>query len=341
MRHKSAISVFMLITIILSSCDMGSYNPIAKALDPFESLGSDSTAWMNASGTKGSSKTTVLILQEGAPVNRNQGGYVYIEIQDNKFPSPQTEIILTRGIYAVNGGSPGIIELRPSAEYRGTYRETSSPSNNPDPISREGELLSIEYSYNSSNRELSLGSGPLVFSPLGGEDGVLDSIYKKSNTFIRAMQLQLIYQIGIYASQVIVPGFGGTGMMTYYNSSTPFKGLVDGKENILMSKLLPLARVDFDYDGMVNIPGMKMSGRLRTDSNASGSGSMSETVHVEISDGFNPVYNMAVSYDGISITGTIPRSGSYTDILSVNNTPENISYLEMTPGNMDFPGIFP
>jgi len=338
------ISILLIISIIISSCDMGSYNPIARALDPFEPLGTNSLAWMNTSGSTGDSKSSFLILQEGVPSDKDQGGYIYIEIADNSFPSPKTEIRLIRGIYSISSSPDGVLNFLPHAEYLGIYRQTSSPSNNPDPIDREGEIIKVDFSYNSSSRELSLGDEPEVFSPIQGSGGILDSIFNMTtagnaanSTAIRAMQLQLIYQVGIFASQVIVPGFGGTGMMTYYNNRTPFQGLVGGKESILMSKLLPLARVDFDYDEMVNLPGLSMSGKLRTDSNASGTGSMSQLIDTVVNDGTNPPYSFSVSYDGIKITGTIPSDGSYT--VSIDGSPEDISFMYYVPGNLDFTGI--
>lgn len=330
------ISALLTFSFLLASCDMGSYNPIARALDPFEPMGTDSVAWMNVDGNKGSSSTQVLVLQQGVPVNTQVGGYAYIEIYDNTFPSPVTEIVLVRGTYEVSGTE---LIFYPYAEYRGSYRQTSSPTNNPAPLDRQGEIQTMVFSYNSGN--LSLGSPAIEFTALRGAGGVLDTIFDLNipgNTEeIRASKLLLVNQIGLYASQVIVPGFGGPGMMTYYKKQTPFSGLVDGNELILMSSALPTARVDFDYEGMDNLPKMTMTGTLRTDANAKGNGDMSETVTTHIDDGNNPDYDMSVSYDDIKITGTIPSSGNYA--VSVSGVLLNVSYLDLTPGNLDFPGI--
>jgi hypothetical protein len=338
-RTMAAKILFTMITILLlliSSCDMGSYNPIARALDPFEAMGENSKAWMDVTGSLGDSSASLIILQEGAPVNRDQGGYVYIEIVDKEVPSAKTDIVLTRGLYEVNNSGGNTLILRPSAEYRGSYVQTSSPSNNPAPLDREGEVATVSYAYNAGNRELNLGSPGSIYSPLQGSGGVLDSLYGKTND-VRAAQLMLVYQIGLYASQVIVPGFGGPGMMTFYNNQTPFNGLVQGNDLILMSSLLPTARVDFDYQAMENIPGLSMSGLQRTDSNAKGNGSISETVTTTLTDNVRPDYIFSVAYNGVNITGTVPTSGAY--IVSVEGVPETISFDNVNPGKLNFPGI--
>lgn len=321
---------------------MGGYNSIARELDPFESMGTDSAAWMNVEGSLGNSETQVLILQQGMPSNSEVGSYVYIDISDNSFPSPLTEIVMVRGTYEVSGTASGTLTFYPFTEYRGSYRSTSSPANNPAPLDRQGEVQTMPFSESSGNLEL--GSPSLEFTAIEGSGGVLDTVYKMTTTGnpsnlpdVRAYQLMLVGQISMYASQVIVPGFGGPSMINYFNKQTPFNGLVDGYETVLMSSALPSARIDFDYDGMVNIPKMTMTGLLRTDANAKGNGNMSETVTTHIDDGINTAYDLVVSYDDIRITGTIPSSGNYG--VTVAGNPSSISYLGLTPGNLDFPGV--
>ena len=348
MKNKINITIYIFIIFVLlifSSCDMGSYNPIAKALDPFEPLGKDSRSWLSISGEKGESVTRFIVLQQGVPSHRETGGYVLIEIRDSSFNS-ETDIKLIRGIYSI-APLTDRITFYPYTEFSGSYYRTSSPANFPDPIGKEGESYTLDYSYNSSD-ELSLGSPAVLFRPLFGSGGLINLVYTKDPSInssdsdeVRSIQFMLLYQIGIYASQVIVPGFGGTGMMRYYNSETPFNGLIYGKEWILMSKLLPLARVDFTYQDMDNIAGMEMSGLLRTDSNAKGNGNMSETVSVHVDDSYTESgsFEAAVSYDSIELTGTIPSDGNYT--VTIDGTETDVAYDNLIPGNLDYPGMFP
>ena len=190
----------------------------------------------------------------------------------------------------------------------------------------------------------------LNLTSLDGSGGVLHDIRSDlvsadpATRDIGASRFLKVYQMGIYASQMMVPGFGGTGMMTYYNKETPFNGLVDGQERVLMSRLLPIARVDFRYDGMINVPGLEMSGLLRTDSNASGSGSMSETVAIVEDDLNNAPYDMTVSYNGIGMTGTIPDAGGvYAMTVDTGGGPVDVTVLtdDLIPGNLDFAAVMP
>ena len=338
-----SVLIVLTFSLLIASCDMGSYNPIARSLDPFEPLGAKSTAWMDVSGTMADPNryVRILILQEGSPVNGDQGGYVHIEVRDQSTPSLKTDITLTRGIYRIESGLQ--IVFQPSVDYNGSYKQTSSPANNPDPIDRQGEIIPPQ---NYSEAGVVLTIGGLNYISILGTGGILDTIYAM-NTPVggagggtaqeRAEELLMMYEIGIYASQVIIPGFGGAGMMTYYNKQTPFKGLVKGRETVLMSKLLPLARVDFDYANMVNIPGISMTGLLRTDSNSGGDGSLSETVSSLVDDKTNPEYAITIAYDNIDIAGTVPSSGYYT--VTVDGVPFTVSFNLMKPGNLDYSRI--
>lgn len=300
--------LFISSLVLMNSCDMGSYNPIARNLDPFEPLGPTAEAWFRGSGSAGDTMAEIFVLQQGSPSAGDAGGFIFIEVHDRGSAYNRTEIALTRGTYIVSGSD---IDFYPYVEYTGSYQQTSNPKNNPDPIDREGELISLPTGFLLSFENL-------------------DTVIGRNDSSDRALEFVTLYQIGVFCSQVIIPGFGGTGMMTY-TRETPFKGLIDGNVLVFMPKLLPQARVDFLYSNQENLPGMVMSGLLRTDSGPTGNGSMSETVTTTIGGGDE----ISVNYDAINISGTVPSSGSYS-VRFPGDTVVTVDSQLLIPGTLDY-----
>lgn len=308
--------------MLISACDMGSYNPIARALDPFEPLGNESKGWFFGSGSVGDSYARILLLSEGNPLNGQLGSFVNIRIHDEVAvgigEKDQTQIVLSRGYYQVSGSN---LEMSPVVRYSGTYYQTTSPKNFPAPVDVDGEDYTVPFSGN-------LVLAGTDYKPI---DDVITAIWAAGTA--RVDEAFILYQIGIYSSQVIIPGFGGPGMMTY-TTRTRFNGLVNGSVQVEMPKLLPKAMVNFEYEGQENIPGIVMSDLLQTNSNPSGNGDMAGTVNSTVSG----PGTLAVGYDAIVLEGTIPVSGDYSVIID-GSVPQTIDCSAMTPGNLDYAAL--
>lgn len=318
----------------LSACDMGSYNPIGAEVDPFSPLGDNARGWFSAAGDGSASESTgeLLMLEFGDPGPGEIGGFVYIEVKDSRSLGDRTEMTLIRGIYSVVSIGANIdIELQPTVEYQGTYQQTSNPSNNPPARDRSGESSTITLQGFNTNTGFSLSGKAYI--PLDGPGGILADI-DADPAPLKHENLARLYQIGIYASQVIVPGFGGTGMLAYYNNPTPFNGLINGSDIVNMTGNILRPDVDFDYEDMINVPGLSMNGRQRSNANASGNGSLSETVDVDVDDGAGTTMTGSVNYTGISITGTIPSSGSYQ--VTIDGDTRSVAIGVLNPGGLYF-----
>ncbi|MCK5736510.1 MAG: hypothetical protein KAH21_08530 [Spirochaetaceae bacterium] len=342
LTHSSRITLFMslLFILITMSCDMGSYHPIARALDPFEPLGPLAKTWLAATGDGSASDhyAKLLTLQNGTPQPNDTGSYVFTEIHDSNAMGNVTKITVVRGIYRVIDADT--IEMQPHVEFSGRYLYTNDPSNNPDPLDRQGESFDLDFTYTSGTPDtitIPAAVGEIFYS-LDGSGGVLDRIYKEGNSTNKTHNFARLNQIDVYLSQVIIPGFGGAGMMAYWNNPTPFGGMIAGSVTLNMHGNLLRPTVDFTYDEMVNFKGLSLSGVQGSVANASGDGSLSDTVDITLDSGAN-IFQASVGYDGILIEGTVPSSGSYT--VTVDSVTENVDHTVLNPGNLFFTELIP
>ena len=302
---------------------MGSYNAIARALDPFEPLGPLAETWLAATGIASDTDhyAKLLTLQKGVPQVNDSGSYVYTEIHDSKALGDVTKITVVRGIYRVTAA--GAMEMQPHVEYSGQYLFTNNPSNNPDPLDRRWESIILNFVYTTGTPDTIVLGGDTYFS-LKGTGGILDRIYNGVvGTSTQQQNFARLNQIDIYLSQVIIPGFGE---------------MISGSETLNMYGNLLRPTVDFSYEGMVNHQGLRLTGIQRSVANASGDGSLSESVDITVDSGVN-LYSATVGYDGIHIKGTVPSSGFYT--VTVDVITENVDYTVLNPGTLYFTDLSP